>query len=93
LHSTLRLREEAIRAVGRSICPLTGKRLKSWIIVKPNNALRERIRTWARQQQLDLDALEIAATKIRKLKQVQSRHPPKTASYPDLTVHTLADNK
>lgn len=33
--------------------------------MKPNFRLKDRIREWARRQLLDLDAVEVAALKIR----------------------------
>ncbi|CAL8465761.1 g5297 [Coccomyxa elongata] len=51
--------------VGKEICPLSGASIRDWIIVKPNFRLKDRIREWARRQLLDLDAIEVAALKIR----------------------------
>ena len=48
------------------MCPLSGALIRDWIIVKPNNSLKDRIKEWARRQMLDLDAIEVAALKLRR---------------------------
>lgn len=52
-------------AVGKDVCPLSGASIREWIIVKSNNCLKDRIKEWARRQLLDLDAIEVAALKLR----------------------------
>jgi hypothetical protein len=67
-------------AVGRTYCPITGKRLTTWVVIEPNNALRERIKEWARHQQLNMDVLEVAALKVRRRKPFLSRKVPRATS-------------
>lgn len=57
--------ETWFKTVGKEICPLSGASIRDWIIVKPNFALKDRIREWARRQLLDIDAIEVAALKLR----------------------------
>lgn len=59
---------------------MTGKRITTWVVIKPNNALRERIQAWALQQKLDMDALQAAALKARRLRQAMARGLPRASS-------------
>ncbi|EIE18410.1 hypothetical protein COCSUDRAFT_60374 [Coccomyxa subellipsoidea C-169] len=58
--------ETWFKTVGKDVCPLSGALIRDWIIVKPNNSLKDRIKEWARRQMLDLDAIEVAALKLRR---------------------------
>ena len=37
-----------------------------WVVIEPDDELRARIHAWAREKRLDLDALEVAAYKLRE---------------------------
>lgn len=53
-------------AAGRKRCPLSGRNLdRDWVVIEPDDELRARIRAWAKEKRLDLDALEVAAYKLR----------------------------
>ncbi|KAK9918165.1 hypothetical protein WJX75_001827 [Coccomyxa subellipsoidea] len=57
--------ETWFKTVGKDVCPLSGASIREWIIVKSNKCLKDRIKEWARRQLLDLDAIEVAALKLR----------------------------
>ena len=54
-------------AAGRKRCPISGRNLdRDWVVIEPDDELRARIHAWAREKRLDLDALEVAAYKLRE---------------------------
>ncbi len=45
---------------------MTGRRLdEDWVVIEPDDDLRARIHAWAKKKHINLDALEVAAYKLR----------------------------
>ncbi|CAL5221044.1 g3167 [Coccomyxa viridis] len=58
---------EYFRRAGRKRCPISGRNLdRDWVVIEPDDELRARIHAWAREKRLNLDALEVAAYKLRE---------------------------
>ena len=54
---------------GRKRCPISGRNLdRDWVVIEPDDELRARIHAWAERNRLDMDALEVAAYKLREPK-------------------------
>ncbi len=57
-----------------------------WVVIEPDDELRTRIHAWAEGKRLDLDALEVAACKLReprsKMLRTLSNHDMFEAAFP-----------
>ncbi|CAK0783067.1 hypothetical protein CVIRNUC_006262 [Coccomyxa viridis] len=58
--------DEYFKRAGKRRCPMTGRRLdEDWVVIEPDDDLRARIHAWAKKKHINLDALEVAAYKLR----------------------------